>query len=171
MKKLFQFGLLFAAFCALFGRADAADDTETRSIPIDARVVRVKLDGVIDLKLRQGDVASLRLIGEKRYLDKLTASQSGDTLHLESEGRGVKIGRGTTRAERVSQFTNDRRLDSRGRRTHELTQLLELGHDDLALDTELLRDLRDVCILSLVADHRTCRTHFQIRDLRQPVDQ
>jgi hypothetical protein len=87
MKKLFQFGLLFAAFCALFGRADAADDTETRSIPIDARVVRVKLDGVIDLKLRQGDVASLRLIGEKRYLDKLTASQSGDTLHLETEAR------------------------------------------------------------------------------------
>jgi hypothetical protein len=86
MKKLFQFGLLFAAFCALFGRADAADDSETRSIPIDARVVRVKLDGVIDLKLRQGDVASLRLIGEKRYLDKLTASQSGDTLHLETEG-------------------------------------------------------------------------------------
>ncbi|WP_373988031.1 GIN domain-containing protein [Duganella sp. BuS-21] len=101
MKKLLQFGLLFAAFCALFGRAAAAEDTETRSIAIDARVVRVKLDGVIDVKLRQGDVASLRLIGEKRYLDKLTASQSGDTLHLETEGRGVKVGRSGTRAELV----------------------------------------------------------------------
>ncbi|MBV7535446.1 DUF2807 domain-containing protein [Duganella sp. sic0402] len=100
MKKLFQFGLLFAAFCALFGRADAADDSsETRVIPIDARVVRVKIDGVIDLKLRQGDTPTLKIIGEKRYLDKLTASQSGDTLHLDTEGRGIKVGR--TRAELI----------------------------------------------------------------------
>jgi hypothetical protein len=102
MKKFFQLGLLFAAFCALFGRVEAAEDTvETRVIPIDARVVRVKLDGVIDVKLRQGDVPSLKLIGEKRYLEKLTASQSGDTLHLETEGRGVKLGRSTARAELV----------------------------------------------------------------------
>jgi hypothetical protein len=102
MKKLFQFGLLFAAFCALFGRADAADEpTETRVIAIDARVVRVKVDGVIDLKLRQGDTPTLKIIGEKRYLDRLTASQSGDTLHLESEGRGIKVGRSTTRAELI----------------------------------------------------------------------
>jgi hypothetical protein len=102
MKKLFQLGLLFAAFCALFGRAEAADDvTETRSIPIDARVVRVKLDGVIDLKLRQGDTPSLKLTGERRYLEKVTASQAGDTLHLETEGRGVRIGRSTARVELV----------------------------------------------------------------------
>ncbi|NGZ85515.1 GIN domain-containing protein [Duganella aceris] len=102
MNKFFQLGLLFAAFCALFGRAEAADEvTETRVITIDARVVRVKLDGVIDLKLRQGDVPSLRITGEKRYMEKLTASQSGDTLHLETEGRGVKLGRSTARAELV----------------------------------------------------------------------
>lgn len=102
MKKLFQFGLLFAAFCALFGRAGAADDTiETRVITIDARVVRVKVDGVIDLKLRQGDTPTLKLIGDKRALDKLIASQSGDTLHLESEGRGIKVGRATARAELI----------------------------------------------------------------------
>ena len=102
MKKLFQLGLLFAALCALFGRAEAADDaTETRVITIDARVVRVKLDGVINLKLKQGDTPSLKLIGEKRYLEKLTASQAGDTLHLESEGRGVRLSGTTTRAELV----------------------------------------------------------------------
>lgn len=102
MKKLLQFGLLFAAFLALFSRADAADDaTETRVIAIDARVVRVKVDGVVDVKLRQGDVPVLKLVGERRYLDKLTASQSGDTLNLATEGRGVKIGRSTLRAELV----------------------------------------------------------------------
>jgi hypothetical protein len=94
--------LLLAAFCAVLGRAGAADEpTETRVITIDARVVRVKIDGVVDLKLRQGDMPSLKIIGEKRYLDKLTASQSGDTLHLETEGRGIKVGRNSTRAELV----------------------------------------------------------------------
>jgi hypothetical protein len=102
MNKLFSFGLLFAAFCAVLGRASAADEvTETRVITIDARVIRVKIDGVVDLKLRQGSTPSLKISGEKRYLDKLTASQTGDTLHLEGEGRGVKIGRGTTRAELI----------------------------------------------------------------------
>lgn len=102
MKKFFQFGLLFAAFCTLAGWAGAADDTtETRAVTIDARVVRVKVDGVIDLNLRQGDTPTLKLIGERRYLDKLIASQSGDTLHLESEGRGIKVGRSTARAELI----------------------------------------------------------------------
>lgn len=74
MNKLFQFGLLFAAVCALFGRAQAADEpTEKRVIPLDARVVRVKLDGVLDLKLRQGDTPSLTLYADKRTMEKVTA--------------------------------------------------------------------------------------------------
>jgi hypothetical protein len=140
MKKLFQFGLLFAAFCALFGRADAADDTETRSIPIDARVVRVKLDGVIDLKLRQGDVASLRLIGEKRYLDKLTASQSGDTLHLETEGRGVKIGRGATRAELVLPMLREVVSEGVG-----ATEINGFSGDELELTMDGAGSMKVVC--------------------------
>jgi len=40
-------------------------------------------------------------------------------------------------------FTDHRRLDRRRRRTHELAHLLELGHDDLALYTELLGELVD----------------------------
>ncbi|TFW15835.1 GIN domain-containing protein [Duganella callida] len=102
MKKLFQFGLLFAAFCALLGRADAADEsTETRTVAIDARVVRVKLDGVIDLKVLRGDTPSLRITGDRRYMEKLTASQTGDTLHLETEGRNIKLSRSAARAELV----------------------------------------------------------------------
>jgi hypothetical protein len=103
MNKLFQFGLLFAASCALPGHARAADDAETRTVSIDARVVRVKIDGVVDVKVRQGDTPSLRIVGDKRYMDKLTSSQTGDTLHLESEGgRSIKISSGTgARAEMV----------------------------------------------------------------------
>jgi hypothetical protein len=129
MKKLLQLGLLFAAFCALFGRAEAADDaSETRLIAIDARVVRVKLDGVIDLKLRQGDIPSLKIVGEKRYLEKLNASQSGDTLHLETEGRGVKLGRSTVRAELV--LPKLRELVSEGVGT---TEVNGFSGDDLEL--------------------------------------
>src|SRR5690606_2645035 len=43
--------------------------------------------------------------------------------------------------ESLSQLTDDRRLDRRGRRPDELAHLVELGHDDLALDTEFLGEL------------------------------
>ncbi|MFC7653257.1 hypothetical protein ACFQT4_13890 [Pseudoduganella danionis] len=55
MNKFFQFGLLLATCSALWNSAFAAEDpVEKRVVAIDARVVRVKLDGVIDLKVRQG---------------------------------------------------------------------------------------------------------------------
>lgn len=145
MKKLLQLGLLFAVFCALFGRAAAAEDNETRSIAIDARVVRVKLDGVIDVKLRQGDVASLRLIGEKRYLDKLTASQSGDTLHLETEGRGVKVGRTGTRAELV--LPNLRQVVSEGVGS---TEINGFSGDELELTMDGAGTMKVVCDYRIV---------------------
>lgn len=141
MKKLFQFGLLFAAFCALFARADAADDvTETRTVVIDARVVRVKLDGVIDVKIRQGDMPSLKLSGDKRYLDKLTASQSGDTLHLESEGRGLKIGRANTRVELVLPKLREVVSDGVGQ-----TEINGFSGDQLELTMDGAGSMKVVC--------------------------
>jgi len=142
MKKFFQFGLLFAAFCALFGRADAADDTvtETRVITIDARVVRVKLDGVVDLKLRQGDTPALKIIGEKRYLEKLTASQTGDTLHLETEGRGVRIGRNAARAELVLPMLREVVSDGVGS-----TEISGFSGDELELTMDGAGSMKVVC--------------------------
>ncbi|MRW88975.1 DUF2807 domain-containing protein [Duganella sp. FT80W] len=141
MKKLFQFGLLLAAFLALFTRADAADDaTETRAIAIDARVVRVKLDGLIDLKLRQGDVPTLKLIGERRNLDKLTASQTGDTLHLETEGRGIKIGRSTTRVELVLPKLREVVSDGVGQ-----TEINGFSGDELELTMDGAGTMKVVC--------------------------
>ncbi|HEX8404921.1 MAG TPA: DUF2807 domain-containing protein [Duganella sp.] len=130
MTKLFQFGLLFAAFCALFTRAWAADDSgETRSVPIDARVVRVKLDGVIDVKLRQGATPSLRITGDKRDLEKLTSSQTGDTLYLQTEGgRGVRQNRSSTRAELI--LPSLREVVSEGVGT---TEISGFSGDELAL--------------------------------------
>lgn len=92
MKKLLQFGLLLTAFFALFGRAQA-DDTVTDTPVIDARVVRVKIDGVIDLKIRQGPTPSLTITADKNVINKMTAVQSGDTLHFDTESRGFKFSR------------------------------------------------------------------------------
>jgi len=100
MKKLLQFGLLITAFFALFGRASAEDNTTATQV-IDARVVRVKIDGMVDLKIRQGAVPSLTIIGDKRVLTSVTAVQSGDTLHFDTESHGFKFGRNTARAELV----------------------------------------------------------------------
>lgn len=66
---------------------------ETRSI--DARVVRVKLEGVVNLKIRQGATPALVLTGDARLLSNTTTSQRGDTLKIETGGRngGLRFGR------------------------------------------------------------------------------
>lgn len=105
MNHLTTAGLaLCLALAAASGSALGADDRSSNSAserdgnssesrPIDARVVRVKLDGVIDLKLRQGAVAQLVLTGERKFLVKTTTVQSGDTLTIDTDDRNIKIGR------------------------------------------------------------------------------
>ncbi|GAB2863850.1 hypothetical protein GCM10027277_35670 [Pseudoduganella ginsengisoli] len=104
LMKSFRFGALLAILGFFAGstmEANAADENTTESRAIDARVVRVKLDGVIDLKLRRGDTPSLTVTGDKRYVAKITTVQAGDTLHLDSESHGFKFGRNTVKAELV----------------------------------------------------------------------
>lgn len=84
MNKFFQYGFGLMAFVAVQGGAVAADPSVTESRPVDARVQRVHLDGVVSLQLRQGATPSLTLNGERRYLDKTSVSQNGDTLTIET---------------------------------------------------------------------------------------
>lgn len=107
MKHLIKLGVAMATLCATYGiagSAAAAPEVVTETRPIDARVVRVKLDGVVDMKIRQGSNATLVLTGDPRLLGKTTTLQSGDTLNIDTETRGVSIniGRGSgLRAELV----------------------------------------------------------------------
>ena len=80
-----------AAFCTAVAPALGATGSQTRAI--DARVVRVKLDGLIDLKLRQGPVARLVISGADGLLDKATAHQQGDTLTIDTESSSLTLGR------------------------------------------------------------------------------
>ena len=92
MNQVLNFGAAVAACCALMAAAVAApEESGTESRSVDARIVRVKLDGVIDLKIRQGAVAGLVILGEKRLLQKTTTEQHGDTLTIGTETRGVKF--------------------------------------------------------------------------------
>ncbi|MBB3224768.1 GIN domain-containing protein [Pseudoduganella umbonata] len=99
MHKPLSFALLMTTLWLMLGAAAAEEATATRTI--DARVVRVKLDGVVNLKLMQGAEPSLQIIGDRRFIDKVIAVQTGDTLQIDSDTNGGKISRAALRAELV----------------------------------------------------------------------
>jgi hypothetical protein len=93
MNKVFKLGMAAVAFAGCFGMAQAAPEVATETRPIDARVVRVKLDGVVDLRIRQGSIATLTLSGDPRWLAKTVTVQSGDTLNIDTDVHGrVRLG-------------------------------------------------------------------------------
>jgi len=93
MIQFLKFGVA-AAFCASSAAALAVQaDTGTETRNVDARVVRVKLDGLIDLKLKQGAVASLVITGDKALLAKTSTEQQGDTMIIGTDDKGFKLSR------------------------------------------------------------------------------
>ena len=93
MGQLIKWGVA-ALLGATFGTASAGTDetaTETRSV--DARVVRVKLDGQVDLRLKQGPVASLVISGDKKLLAGTSSEQQGDTLTIANDVKRFRFGR------------------------------------------------------------------------------
>ncbi|WP_377702844.1 GIN domain-containing protein [Pseudoduganella sp. UC29_71] len=79
--------------------AAIAQELASESRSIDARAVKVVLDGVISLNVKQGPTASLVVTGDKRYLQKVTVVQNGDTLRIGTELRGVQMHSHNLRAE------------------------------------------------------------------------
>jgi len=96
MNHLIKLGAAAALFGVVAGGAQAQSDAATETRPIDARVVRVKLDGVVDLRIRQGSQAQLILTGDPRLLGKTSTEQRGDSLSIDTEmrGRGFNFSRG-----------------------------------------------------------------------------
>lgn len=100
LQSGFRVGLSLVMVC--LGMAQAhAQETVTEIRNIDERVIRVRLEGAIDLRLRQGSPASLKIIGDKRYVENVTAVQSGDRLYIDSDMHGLHMGRSGMRAELV----------------------------------------------------------------------
>lgn len=111
MKMWFKFGLVMALF-GVFGSALAGDDLVTETRAVDARVTRVKLDGVIDLKLKWGATPSLVISGDKKWVEKTSTVQSGDTLHIDTDSHGFKMHKNSLKAELT--LPNLRELSSEG---------------------------------------------------------
>jgi hypothetical protein len=85
MTTLFAKALLASALLLSGSFANAEESRAPRSV--EARTVKVKLGGVLSLKLRQGDTPSLVLFGDKDELAKVTVTQAGDTLIIDTSER------------------------------------------------------------------------------------
>ena len=58
--------------------------SETRAITPE--VIEIELSGPIDMTLRQGAIASMKVSGEKRFLGNIDTTQSGKLLHIGTKG-------------------------------------------------------------------------------------
>jgi hypothetical protein len=91
VNKFFKFGLALATFCSFIPAASAGPDVVSETRPVDPRVVRVKLDGLVSLQIRQGSPATLVLSGDPRWIERTATVQSGDTLNIDTEGRHATL--------------------------------------------------------------------------------
>lgn len=101
MNTFFKMSLCTLALATAAGSAVAGQEhkhvTETR--PVDARTVRVKVEGLVSLKLRQGDVARLVITGDPRWVAKTVAVQKGDSINIDTETQNGNISHRSVSAE------------------------------------------------------------------------
>ncbi len=98
MAKILKL-LLPLAFSALLAGAAGAEDEVGETRAIDARVVNIRLDGQLDLKVKQGATPSLTVYAERRRLPNILTEQSGDTLRIDTEVSGFHFNKPQLRAE------------------------------------------------------------------------
>lgn len=121
MHKLWKFGPAALGLLALVNLASAAPETASETRSVDGRVVRVQLDGAVDLRIRQGSAGMLVLTGDPRWLARLTVQQSGDTINIGGVGgtRGLRLIQDPVRAELV--LPRLREVNSEGLGTTEIS--------------------------------------------------
>lgn len=121
MHKLLKFGLTAFGLLALVRLASAAPETASETRSVDTRVMRVQLDGAVDLRIRQGSAAMLILSGDPRWLSRLTVQQSGDTINIGGGvgTRGMRLVQDPVRAELV--LPRLREVSSEGLGTTEIS--------------------------------------------------
>ncbi len=83
MNKIFSMVMVAAALTVSSSAALAEQISQARGI--DARVVKVKLGGVINLRIKQGATPSLVLIGEREHVARVTVVQTEGTLAIDTD--------------------------------------------------------------------------------------
>jgi len=145
MNKTFSLGLAAAGLWACFGMAQAAPEAVTETRPIDARVVRVRLDGAVDLRIRQGSTASLTLSGDPRWLQKTVTVQHGDTLNIDADVHG-RMRMGALHAELTLPALRELKSESLGS-----TDVSGFSGDELELSLDGAGSMRISCHYRLVS--------------------
>jgi hypothetical protein len=85
VDKFFKFAFMFAALCGFVETASAGPDVVSETRPLDERVVRIKLDGIVDVQVKQGSPASMTVRGDRRWVARTSTDQRGDTLRIDTE--------------------------------------------------------------------------------------
>lgn len=91
MNKMLGTTFMAVALSIAAGAA-SADEMFKENRAVDARVLKVKLGGTIDLHIKQGATPALVLYGDKAHVAKVTVKQDGDTLQIDTEDRGFHFG-------------------------------------------------------------------------------
>lgn len=91
MKKLLSAAAV-AATLALVASPSMADELVRENRSVDAKVTKVRLDGIVDLVVRQGNTPSLVVSGDRRYVQRITTAQRGDTLEIGTESFNTRNG-------------------------------------------------------------------------------
>jgi hypothetical protein len=86
MNKMLSTALAATAL-SLATHAAYADDMVRESRPVDSKVTHIKLGGVVGLVLRQGATPSLVISGDKAAVARVSTSQRGDTLEIDTDSR------------------------------------------------------------------------------------
>ncbi|MES3022684.1 MAG: DUF2807 domain-containing protein [Pseudomonadota bacterium] len=120
MIKIFCTAVLAATFAASSAAAIAAE-TLTEARAVDARIIKVKLGGVINLRMKQGVTPSLVLYGDKEALSKVSVSQDGDTLQIDTGRGGFRWGGGKRELRAELTLPNMKELASHGVGSAELS--------------------------------------------------
>jgi hypothetical protein len=91
MKKFLKvsFTILALSMAMTVSSTVLASDHNSETRNVDAKVSKVLLDGVIELKLKQGATASLTVYGDKQWLPKVTTVQTGDTLRIDTDSTTI----------------------------------------------------------------------------------
>ncbi len=92
MNKLLTAALMAATLCAAPGAA-FGDEMAHEARSVSAGVTKVRLGGVVDLRIKQGASASLVVWGDAADLAKVTTTQAGDTLQIDTQRSGFLWGR------------------------------------------------------------------------------
>lgn len=84
MNKLLSTTLV-ATTLALATHAAFAEDQVRENRPVDAKVTRIRLGGVVALNVHQGATPSLVISGNKSMVARTITTQRGDTLEIGNE--------------------------------------------------------------------------------------